>query len=73
MKITVKVDGDERDVELPDATVRALETLARRNGLTIDQMLEQAIANEQFIEDKIADGNEILVGRGDRFRKLELA
>ncbi len=73
MRITIEINGEKQEIELPDATVHALMTLADRNGLTIDQMLQQAIANEQFIEDKIEAGEEILVGSGDKFHKLELA
>lgn len=73
MKITIKIDGHNREIELPASTVDALKSLADRNGLTIEQMLEQAIANELYIEDTLAAGDEILVGSGDKFRRLELA
>ncbi len=73
MRITIEIDGQGQEIELPVSTVNALKNLAERNGLTIEQMLEQAIANEQYIEDKLAAGDEILIGSGDKFRKLELA
>ncbi len=70
MKITVEIDGQQQTVELPDATVRALAAIANRNNLSLAAALQQAIANENFLEDQQATGTKLLVEKDGKIREL---
>ena len=56
MKVTIEIDGKEQTVELPDETARDLKQIAARNGISFASALQQAITNENFLEDQQADG-----------------
>lgn len=68
LKITVNVNGQEQEFELDDETLSVLTRLAKRNKLSIEQMLVQAIVNEQFIEDRLEKDDRVVIGRSDRSR-----
>jgi hypothetical protein len=70
MKLTIEIDGEKHTVELPEATVRDLAAIAARNGLTFGTALQQAIANEKFLEDQQADGAKLLIEKDDKLREL---
>ena len=70
MKLMVEIDGREQTIELPDETVRDLAAIAQRNGLDFATALQQAIANEKFLEDQQANGAKLLIEKGDKLREL---
>jgi predicted transcriptional regulator len=69
MKITIEIDGQPQEVELPDKVVEALEKIAERNGISLQAALQQAIVNENFIEEAAKDGK-LLVEKDDKFQEL---
>jgi hypothetical protein len=77
MRVTVEVNGDNYVLELPEETVRALEEIAVRNGLSFEEALkpalQQAIANENFIERAVAGGAKLLIEKDNKVNELEFA
>lgn len=73
VKLTITVGGREREIELPEDTVRALSEIAQRRNLTLEAALRQAIQNENFIEKEIDGGSQLLIRKGDTTRELEYA
>ena len=73
MKVTIPLDdGDVLEFDLPEETVEALKEIAERNGLTLEAALRSAIENENMFEELAAKGK-LLVRRGNKLRKLEVA
>ena len=70
MKLTIEANGEEQTIELPEETVRDLEAIAARNGLSFGEALQQAIANERFIEDQQASGAKLLVEKNGTLREV---
>ncbi|MFL5866027.1 MAG: hypothetical protein ACJ766_02895 [Thermoleophilaceae bacterium] len=73
MKVTLDdINGHPVELDIPDETVRLLQEIADRNGLTLEAALRSAIQNEHTIEELAAEGK-LLVDRGGKLRKLQLA
>ncbi len=53
-------DDGTRIGELSSHTVATIGELAARNGLTYPQVIEQAVLNEQYIEDAFDRGMKIM-------------
>ena len=70
MKVTIEINGQQYEVELPDQTAEALQEIASRNGVTLAAALQQAIVNEKFIEDQRALGGKLLIEDGSGLREL---
>ena len=70
MKFTIEIDGVEQTVELPDETVRDLQAIARRHGVSFGEALQQAITNEKFLEDQQASGAKLLVEKNGTLREV---
>jgi hypothetical protein len=70
MKLTIEANGEKQTIELPEETVRDLEAIAARNGLSFGEALQQAIANERFIEDQQASGAKLLVEKNGTLREV---
>lgn len=70
MKVTIEINGQQYEVDLPDETAQALQEIAERNGLTMAAALQQAIVNEKFIEDQRAQGGKLLIENGNTLREL---
>jgi hypothetical protein len=60
----------EYKVDLTDEQVKALQDLARRRGLKMNEVLQQAISTEKLIADNVEDGDDLLIKKGDRFKKV---
>ena len=77
VNVTLQIDGQTHTVELPDETARALQEIADRNGLSLEEALrpalEQAIANENFIEGAVASGAKLLIEKDNQVNELEFA
>ncbi len=52
-------------VELSAGTYAALEELSRERGITIGQALSQAITDEKWLRDRVAEGGTILLRRSN--------
>jgi hypothetical protein len=63
-------NGEERELFLDEDAVSALEQIAAVNGLTIENALRQALANEQFLEGLESSGATLLVKQDDVLREL---
>ncbi len=68
----LRIEIDGKVVELGEDAVRALVEIADRNGIELAEAIEQAIANEKFIEDEVDDGAKLLIEKGDELRHLDL-
>jgi predicted S18 family serine protease len=60
----------EYKVDLTDEQVQALQELARRRGLKMNEVLQQAISTEKLIADNVEEGDDLLIKKGDRFKKV---
>lgn len=68
--LRIEVDGEV--VELPEEVVQALTEIAQRNGLRLEEAIQQAIVNEKFIEDEVEGGAKLLIEKNDELRHLDL-
>lgn len=66
----ILITQDGKQYELSPEIVRDLEDLARRNNLTIESALAQALANEQFLESLEARGAKLLYDEGGEVRQI---
>lgn len=60
----------EFKVDLSDEQVSALQELARRRGLKLSEVLQQAISTEKLIADNVQEGDDLLIRKGDQFKKV---
>jgi hypothetical protein len=60
----------EYKVDLTDEQVKALQELAARRGLKMNEVLQQAISTEKLIADNVGEGDDLLIKKGDRFKKV---
>jgi predicted transcriptional regulator len=70
MTISIKI-GDAT-YELPDETARTLIEIAKRNNVTPEVALKQAILNEKFIEEQTTSGAKLLIERNGSLNELVL-
>jgi len=68
MSIRVQIDG--KTYELSDTTRDTLIDIARRNGVSVEVALKQAILNEKFIEEQTASGAKLLIEKNGSLREL---
>jgi metal-responsive CopG/Arc/MetJ family transcriptional regulator len=48
-------------VNLPDATVEAIKTIAEERGTTVTEALRQVIESQRFLQDEEQSGNKVLI------------
>ena len=70
MRVTIHYEGQDYEVELPEEAWSALQSIARRNNLSVETALVQAIFNENFLEDQQANGAKLLIEKDDKLREL---
>jgi hypothetical protein len=70
MKITIEVEGQQRQFELGEDALRALKAIAARNEVSLEEALVQAIATEKFIEEQERSGAKLLIKKDDQLREL---
>lgn len=70
MRITVEIDGREETVELSDDTFRELTAIAARNEISFGAALEQAVANENFLEAQQAAGGKLLIEKDAKLHEV---
>lgn len=73
MKLTIQIEGQEITFDVPEQVVEALQAIADRNGISLEDALAQAIVNENFLEEATANGGKLLIEKGDKLRRLEYA
>ena len=58
-------------VNLPDVTLAVLESLAKRRGKSMSQVIRDAIATERVLQEAIDDNGKILIQEKDgSFKQL---
>jgi GGDEF domain-containing protein len=70
VEVMIRVGGEDHAVELPEETVRALTEIAERNGQTLETALQQAIVNENRIEDALGDEGKLLLEKNGKLQEL---
>jgi hypothetical protein len=70
VKLIIEFNGEQYEVELPESTFEELQAIAARNGLDFAAALQQAIANEKFLEDQQDAGAKLLIEKDDKLREL---
>jgi hypothetical protein len=73
MFMTIDIDGKKVTVELPEEVVDAMKALAARHRITLEEAVAQAVVNQKFLEDEIGPDGELIVRRGDRDQRLQIA
>jgi predicted transcriptional regulator len=53
-------------VNLPDETVELLKKLAEKRGTTMTQVLKEAVATENFLDNETRQGKKILIEEPDK-------
>ena len=69
LRVTIEIDGQPQTFELSDATANALKAIAARNNISFAEALQQAIANENFLEDQQETGK-LLIEQNGTLREL---
>jgi predicted DNA-binding protein len=59
-------------VNLPEETVEQLKVVAKERGISMTQVLREAIATQAYVDEQIKDGGKILVEKSDRKTIREL-
>lgn len=70
VKLVISIDGEEQEVELPEEAADALAQIARRNGQSLNTALEQAILNENRIEDALGPDGKLLLEKNGKLQEL---
>jgi len=71
--------GDRDDAvsvsaELPRSLLDALVELANKRGVSANTVVQQAILNESFLDEKVREGGTVLVERADgKMEKVNLS
>jgi restriction endonuclease len=68
MKVTIEDDNGGR-VELPAESVQLLDAIATRNRISFVEALQQAIANENFLDEQ-ASSSKLLIEQGGTIHEL---
>jgi hypothetical protein len=71
VKLVIEINGQEREIELPDEIARLLAAIAARNGLTVEDALTQAVTNEDLLETLQAEGGQLLIRKDDKLHVLD--
>lgn len=60
-------------VDLSDQDIANLKALTGRTGLDANTVIQQAIANAKLLSDNVADQDDLLIKKGDKFLKVNLS
>lgn len=58
-------------VELTPDEIEAVRRTAQRLGITPNDLIRRAIADETFLDDVIAEGGEVVIKKGDRYELVD--
>ncbi len=70
VKLVIRVDGQDQEVEMPEEVARALSQIAKRNGQSLETALQQAIVNENRIEDALGPNGKLLLEKNGKLQEL---
>jgi hypothetical protein len=70
MRLILRIDDRDYEIDLREETVRELEAIAGRNGISLQGAILQAIRNENFLEDQTAAGGRLLIEKDNRLQEL---
>ena len=62
----------EYTITLSEADFAKVNWLAKKRGVSASTVISQALATEALIDANRQAGDDLLVGKGDRFKKLIL-
>lgn len=68
--MSIRIDIDGETYVLSDETAQTLVEIARRNNVTPEVALKQAILNEKFIEEQTGEGATFLIEKNGSLHKL---
>jgi hypothetical protein len=68
--MTIKLNIDDGTYEITDETARTLIEIAKRNNVTPEVALKQAILNEKFIEEQTDSGAKLLIEKNGSLNEL---
>lgn len=60
----------EYKVDLSDEDLARLADLAKRRGVSANTVIQQALATEKLIADNVEPTDELLIKKGDSFKKI---
>jgi len=70
MRIVLQIDGKDIVYELSPKAMDALKAIAARNKLGLAEAFQQAILNEDFIEEQQQNGAKLLIELDDEVREV---
>ena len=62
----------EYRVDLTDEQVKMLQELAARRGVNANTVIQQAISTEKLIADNVEQGDDLLIKKGDKLKRVVL-
>jgi hypothetical protein len=68
--MTIKINIDDGTYEITDETAQTLIEIAKRNNVTPEVALKQAILNEKFIEEQTDSGAKLLIEKNGSLNEL---
>jgi hypothetical protein len=71
MTLTIDING--QIYTLDDEVLEALQAIAKRNGVSLQDAIAQSVVNEKLLEDQVDQGGELLVKNGGEIHRLEYA
>jgi hypothetical protein len=63
-------DGKRHEIALSEEAVIALTKIAKRNKQSLDTAFQQALVNENRIEEALEDDGELLLKKGQKIQEL---
>jgi DNA-binding ferritin-like protein len=61
-------------VNLPEGTVKAVETIAKENGISVTETLRQLLDSQTYLHNEIKNGSKVVLeSPDDRTRELVFA
>jgi len=62
----------EYKVDLTDEQIKMLQELAARRGVNANTIIQQAISTEKLIADNVEQGDDLLIKKGDKLKRVVL-
>ena len=62
----------EYKVDLTDEQIKMLQELAAKRGVNANTIIQQAISTEKLIADNVDQGDDLLIKKGDKLKRVVL-
>lgn len=62
----------EYRVDLTEEQVKMLQELAAKRGVNANTIIQQAISTEKLIADNVEQGDDLLIKKGDKLKRVVL-